>query len=490
MASQPPQLHFILFPLMAPGHTIPMIDIAKLLARRHTAVSIITTPRNATRFGSSIDRAAQSGLRINLIRIQFPSVEAGLPDGCENLDALPSLDMATNFFTALNLLQKEVHQVFDEMFPRPSCIISDMGLPWTTQLAEKHGIPRIVFHGTCCLSLLCSHNIRSSGILDTLSSEDDPFEVPGVPGQIMIRKSQLAGSAMKKPSAVIKDVTEQIRAAEKTSFGVIVNSFVELEPDYVKAYSWAKGERVWCVGPVALSNEDRLDLAERGIGSSASPEHDCLKWLDRKQPGSVVYASLGSLARLTREQMAELGLGLEESNRPFLWALGGGMSDELERWLSEDGFEERTKDRGFLIRGWAPQVLILAHKAVGGFVTHCGWNSTLEGITAGVPMATWPFFADQFMNEKLVVRILGVGVSFGVEVPVRWGEEDKVGVLVRREDVVRVVGSLMDEGAEEGKERRKKAGELAEKARRAVEEGGSSFLNVGMLIEEIRGSVG
>ncbi|KAK6140121.1 hypothetical protein DH2020_026119 [Rehmannia glutinosa] len=483
MASQSHPLHFILFPLMAPGHMIPMIDIAKLLAQRGVTVSIITTPQNAIRFTSTIDRAVKSGLQIQLIQIRFPSLEAGLPEGCENLDTLPSLDMATNFFVALSLLQKEVRQVFDEMLPRPSCLISDMGLPWTTQIAEKLRIPRIVFHGTCCLSLLCSHNIRASEILDTLDSDSDYFEVPNVPDRIILRKSQVAGSTSKK-SEVLKDVTDQIRAAEKTSYGVVVNSFEDLEPEYVKGYSKAKGEKVWCVGPVSLCNKDNLDLSHRGNKASIN-EQDCLKWLDLHEPKSVIYASLGSLARLTVEQMSELALGLEASNRPFVWALGGGKSDSLEKWFSANGFEERISNRGFLIRGWAPQVLILSHKAIGGFLTHCGWNSTLEGISVGVPMVTWPFFADQFCNEKLVVQVVRIGVSVGVEVPVRWGEEDKVGVLVKKDDVMKAIDMVMDEG-EEGEERRQKAKELGEMAKRATEEGGSSYLNITLLIEEIR----
>ncbi|KAI3473299.1 hypothetical protein Pfo_028543 [Paulownia fortunei] len=468
---------------MMQSHMIPMIDIAKLLAQRGVIVSIITTPQNVNRFGSTIGRAVRAGLQIRLVEIRFPSVEAGLPEGCENLDTLPSLDMATNFFVALNLIQKEVGQVFEEMRPRPSCLISDMGLPWTTQIAEKFHIPRIVFHGTCCLSLLCSHNIKASQILDTLDSDSEYFEVPNLPDRIKLRKSQVGGSTYRK-SAVLKDVTDQIRAAEKTSYGVVVNSFEELEPEYVKEYSKAKGEKVWCIGPVSLCNTDSLDLAERGNRASID-EQDCLKWLDLHEPRSVIYASLGSLARLTAPQMLELALGLEASERPFIWALGGSTSGALEEWFSENGFEERTKDRGFLIRGWAPQVLILSHQAIGGFLTHCGWNSTLEGISAGVPMVTWPFFADQYCNEKLVVQLLRIGVSVGVEVPVRWGEEDKVGVLVKKDDVKKAIDSLMDEG-EEGQERRRKARELGEMAKRAVEEGGSSHLNMTLLIEEIK----
>ncbi|MED6203317.1 UDP-glycosyltransferase, partial [Stylosanthes scabra] len=109
---------------------------------------------------------------------------------------------------------------------------------------------------------------------------------------------------------------------------------------------------------------------------------------------------------------------MEATNKPFIWVIRDGKHlQELENWIKEEGFEERNKDKGLIIRGWAPQVLILSHPAIGGFVTHCGWNSTLEGITAGVPMITWPLFADQFLNEKLVTHVLKVGVSLGVEVP-------------------------------------------------------------------------
>jgi UDP-glucosyl transferase 73C len=120
-----------------------------------------------------------------------------------------------------------------------------------------------------------------------------------------------------------------------------------------------------------------------------------------------------------------------------------------KKWISEDRFEERIKGRGLLIRGWAPQLLILSHPSVGGFLTHCGWNSIIESISAGVPMLTWPLFGDQFMNEKLVVQVQKIGVRVGVEDPVKWGEEEKIGVLVEKEDVKAAIDMLMDEGEEE-----------------------------------------
>ncbi|KAH7854322.1 hypothetical protein Vadar_012538 [Vaccinium darrowii] len=140
---------------------------------------------------------------------------------------------------------------------------------------------------------------------------------------------------------------------------------------------------------------------------------------------------LRSLERFSAAQLVEIGLGLEASGWRLVWVVREGKLEEFEKWVMEDGFEERNKGRGILIRGWTPQVLILSHSAIGGFVMHCRWNSTLEGLCAGVPMVMWPLFADQFYNEKLVVQVLRVGVRVGVEFGVWWGKE-KYGPAVRR----------------------------------------------------------
>lgn len=199
----------------------------------------------------------------------------------------------------------------------------------------------------------------------------------------------------------------------------------------------------------------------------------------------MIYACLGSLNRLAPSQLIELGLGLEASRRPFIWVIRGGYKrEEMEKLLSEDGFEERVKGRGFLIWGWAPQVLILSHPAGGGFLTHCGWNSTVEGICAGVPMVTWPLFAEQFFNEKFVVQVLEIGVRVGVEVVMHWGDEEKFGVLVKKENVKEAVEKVMGEGKER-EERRERATKLEQMAKKAIEEGGSSYLNVKLLVEDI-----
>jgi UDP-glucosyl transferase 73C len=183
--------------------------------------------------------------------------------------------------------------------------------------------------------------------------------------------------------------------------------------------------------------------------------------------------------------MIELGLALEETKRPFIWVIrDGNQLEALEKWVEESGFEGRINGRGLIIKSWAPQLLILSHPSIGGFLTHCGWNSTIEAICAGVPMVTWPLFGDQFLNEIFVVQILKVGVKIGVESPMKWGEEEESGVLVKKEDIERGIEMLMDETSE-NEERRKKIRELGEMAKKAVEKGGSSHTNITLFIQDI-----
>ncbi|CAK8543947.1 unnamed protein product [Lathyrus sativus] len=476
--------HFVLFPFMAQGHIIPMIDIAKLLAQHGAIVTIFTTPKNALRFSSVLSRAVSSGLQINLVTLHFPSKQAGIPDGCENFDMVDiSNDMWNKFFYAVSLLQKPAQELFDKLSPRPSCIISDFCIPWTSQIAEKHQIPRISFHGYSCFCLHCLFKVHSSKILESVISGSEYFTLPDIPDKIQVTKEQL-------PVALIeilpKEFVEKMREAEMKSYGEIINSFEELENEYVNDYKKVKNGKVWCVGPVSLCNKDGLDKAERGKIASIS-EHNCLKFLDLHKPKSVVYVCLGSLCNLISSQLIELALGLEETKMPFIWVIrdGTNITHELEKWISDEKFEERNKGRGLLIRGWAPQMLILSHPSIGGFLTHCGWNSTLEGISVGVPMVTWPLFADQFLNEKLVTQVLKIGVSLGVKVLMRFGEEEKLGVIVKKEDIKEAIFRVMDEGDQEGKERRERASELSEKAKKAVEKGGSSYISMTLLIQDI-----
>lgn len=476
--------HFVLMPFMAQGHLIPMTDIGRLLAQRGVIVSIFSTPLNAMRIKSVIGRAVEAGLRIRVVLFRFPSEEAGLPQGCECFDMLPSMDLCVNFFKASKMLESSVEQSLKELKPSPTCIISDMCFPWTTRLARKFSIPRIVFHGFCCFSLLYTHVLIISSVFDNVTSDSELVALPGLPDKIELNKSQVI-NFVSPGSNEMKELQKQMVEATEEAYGVVVNSFEELEPNYVREYRKAIGINVWCIGPVSLCNKENLDKAERGRSMSSYGYDQCLKWLDsREEPDSVMYVCLGSLTRLATSQLIELGLGLELSNRPFIWVLRE-TSDEFKKWLVEEKYEERVEGKGFIIHGWAPQVLILSHPSIGGFLTHCGWNSTLEGICRGVPLLTWPTFAEQFINEALVVNVLKTGVKVGVKKPVHFGHEDEVGVLVNRQDISMAVQQLMDDGGEDGQLRRKRAKELSILSKTAMDEGGSSHANLTKLIQDV-----
>lgn len=174
--------------------------------------------------------------------------------------------------------------------------------------------------------------------------------------------------------------------------------------------------------------------------------------------------------------MRELAMGIEASGQEFIWVVRSTEQDN-EEWLPE-GFEERTKGKGLIIRGWAPQLLILDHEAVGAFVTHCGWNSMLEGISAGVPMVTWPVFAEQFFNEKLVTQVLRTGANVG---SMKWQKPYSEGV--KKEAIAKAIRRVMVGEEAEGFRSRAKA--YKEMARKAVEIGGSSYSDLTTLLEDI-----
>nr|WET17277.1 sterol glycosyltransferases [Paris polyphylla var. yunnanensis] len=480
-----PRPHFVLVPLMAHGHMIPMVDMAYLLADRGSLVSFITTPVNAARIKSTIDRVKDSRLPIRFIELPFHCSEAGLPEGCENADLIESLSFLKPFFEGTHILKEPLELYLREQRHDPICMISDFCLPWTAELARKLNIPRLVFHGPSCLYLLSVHNIQKHRISDRITNQFEPFLVPDLPQQwpIVVTRVQSLGFF---ESPEWEEFQEKILESEAAAEGVVMNSSEELEDCFIENYQKVMGKNVWTIGPLCLHNQDNSYKATRG-NKAVVDQHRVLNWLDSMSRDSVIYISFGSLARKRDSQMIEIGLGLEASNRPFIWVIKESEnSPEVNKWLS-GGFEERTRERGFVIKGWAPQLMILSHPAIGGFLTHCGWNSMLESVSVGVPVITWPHFSDQFLNEKLMVDVLRVGVSIGVTIPTyHLRPEDSEERLVTKEEVEKAVASLMDE-KEEAKERRQRAKVFGMKAKEAMEEGGSSYKNLTHLIQYVLG---
>jgi len=151
--------HFVLVPLMAQGHTIPMTDMARLLAEHGAQVSFITTPVNATRMAGFINHAQATGLTIQFVKLNFPAVEFGLPNGCENADMIQSRDLYKNFMEACAALREPLTAYLHQQHPSPSCIISDMSHWWTADIAREFGIPRLTFNGFCTFASLVRYSM-------------------------------------------------------------------------------------------------------------------------------------------------------------------------------------------------------------------------------------------------------------------------------------------------------------------------------------------
>ncbi|XP_021741035.1 zeatin O-glucosyltransferase-like [Chenopodium quinoa] len=209
--------------------------------------------------------------------------------------------------------------------------------------------------------------------------------------------------------------------------------------------------------------------------------HICLLWLDKQETDSVIYVSFGSSTSMTDEQITELALGLERSGQKFVWVLRRAdpadifSGSEVRNPLLPEGYEERVKNRGMVIRDWAPQVQILAHPSVGGFMSHCGWNSCIESISMGVPIAAWPMHSDQPRNAILVTEVLRIGTL------VRdWTHRADLVMATTIENALR---RLMT--SEDGKEMQKRAAELGDVVRASVAEGGTSRVEMDSFIMHI-----
>nr|WIW42801.1 UDP-glycosyltransferase [Nicotiana tabacum] len=343
-----PSPHFVIFPFMSHGHTIPLLHLATLLRHRFVAVTIFTTPANAPSIRDFLQDET-----ISIIELPFPKDVDGIPPGVENTEKLPSMSSFYQFARAAKLMQPLFEQALLGLQPA-TCIISDAFLGWTQQSAEKFGIPRYFFFG---MSIFAT----------TL------YQILG------IERSSLANSR-----------------------GMITNSFYELEPRFADYWNQHLGPKSWCVGPLCLA---KLPMTAQ-LSQPDKKYETWMQWLNSKladrQP--VLYVAFGTQAELSPEQIQEIARGLELSNTSFLWVTRPKVLEHLE------GFEERVKDRALIVKEWVDQCEVLRHKSIRGFLSHCGWNSVLESICAKVPILALPLMAEQHLNAQFVVEESGVGL--------------------------------------------------------------------------------
>ncbi|KAJ6305851.1 hypothetical protein OIU78_021219 [Salix suchowensis] len=285
--SSPP--HVLIFPFMAQGHTLPLLDLSRALASRGTGVTIITTPANAPFILSK----SSTHTAISLSIIPFPKVEE-LPEGCENVNHLPSPDLFVPFINAA----KQLKQPFEDLihvacFDIPRIVFSGMGvLPSVLE--------RIVsLHVPCISSLLHS----------------EPINLPLVP--FPLNKTDFPDFVWRGDDKhPILPIVSEIGQAEHNSWGYVVNSFEELEGDHVAAFENQKGTKAWLVGPLLLHDQSEKDLINPGSKNVDQKQFSpYIKWLDQKMegagPGTVIYVAFGSQSYMTDSQMEEIALGLE-----------------------------------------------------------------------------------------------------------------------------------------------------------------------------------
>nr|GEW55012.1 anthocyanidin 3-O-glucosyltransferase 2-like [Tanacetum cinerariifolium] len=260
---------------------------------------------------------------------------------------------------------------------------------------------------------------------------------------------------------------------------IMVNTFLELERHAIKSFSNTNFPPLYPVGPIL-----NLD----GVVGKAE-DRDVIGWLDDQPPCSVVFLCFGSMGSFNEVQVKEIAYGLERSGYRFVWSLRRPplptqsfkvLPDDFSDSgaVLPDGFQERTMGKGKVI-GWAPQVLMLAHPAVGGFVSHCGWNSMLESLWFGVPVATCPMYTEQQMNAFEMVVELGLAVEIKMDYKNNVFNPESDMVIISAEEIEKGIRRLMEDN-----EVRAKVKAMSKLSRASVTEGGSSYASVGCLVQD------
>nr|GLL22346.1 UDP-glycosyltransferase 90A1-like [Ipomoea trifida] len=343
------------------------------------------------------------------------------------------------------------------------CIISDALLGWTQESAAKVGVPRYFFFGMSAFATTLYRALHLERPHSQTLSPDEAFTFPSFPGLQLTRNDFEPPFNELEPSGPWVDFMIHQGVAMAKSQGLIINSFYELESTYVEYWNNNIGPKAWCVGPLCLA------ATSDNNNNSSENLQPCMQWLDHHSP--VLYVSFGTQSEISPEQLKEIAVGLERSETKFLWAIKPKLLKNLE------GFEERVKGRGVLVKDWVNQNDILKHKNVRGVLSHCGWNSVLESICARVPILALPFMAEQHLNARFVTEEIGVGLR----VMPKGGRSYRG--IVEAEEVERMVKEMME--GQRGAEVRKRVEEVGEAAVKAMSKGGLSSKALDMLIEYI-----
>ncbi|KAL9263712.1 putative UDP-rhamnose:rhamnosyltransferase 1 [Drosera capensis] len=456
------KLHIVMLPWLAYGHITPFFQLSKHLAQKGHYISFVSTPKNIEQLPKI---PQQLSPLINLVKLSFPSnlyVE-GLPPEAES-----TADIPFNKFALLSRAYQSLQEPITEFLENSSAdwLIYDLFAhfvpPMLSAIKEKRGnriLQAIYFlsgaSSTCWLEPQADNTGKSIRHRAPTTLEDYlvppkwiPFpcklayrlyEVLTIIDQVITHHA--IGDDIKDTNIIDNALT-----SVRTCDAILIHSCMELESNYLKLLSELHGKPVLPTGFQTPSIQEILSREDHDHNG-----WQFLKgWLDKQEKGSVVYVALGSEVIPSLQMLEELALGLELSQVPFLWALRKAKADEVSLELP-NGFEVRVRDRGLIWRNWAPQLLILEHSSVGGFLTHCGWNSTLDALQFGRPFILLPIYADQGINSRFLEE-----KELGIEIP----RDEQDGSFTRNSVAESVRLVLIDEG---GKTCRDKAKEIQAK---------------------------
>nr|QOI79385.1 UDP-glycosyltransferase [Rheum palmatum] len=460
----------VFLPAPAPGHLVSTVEFSKRLIARDARLTVTILV-----ISSPFSRGAQTNPSPGIRYVTLPQVDVPqhlMKDSIEHTISVYIASHAPHVRDAVAALQTEstvhVAGLFLDMFCTPMIdVANELGLPSYVFFCSSAGFLGLLLH----LPVHSQPRFDETGLDVLIPSFQNP-----VPTRVLPRFgfNELG----------YKSFMDHAKRFGETK-GIIINTYAELEPYALKslldAYDTAP---VYAVGPV-------LDLRSQvHMPCDAAERARIMGWLDKQPDSSVVFLCFGSGGSFSEHQIREISKGLSQSGQRFLWSVRkpptGGLvkpteytETELRSVLGDEFWSLLDEGERGVVCGWAPQVEVLGHKSVGAFVSHCGWNSTLESLWFGKPMVTWPLYAEQQMNAFELVKELGIAVELTLDYRLHSSE------VVEAREVERAVRRVMDENNPV----RYKVKEMAEVCRATLVEGGSSFVCVDRLISGFLGEI-
>ncbi|RVX20361.1 UDP-glycosyltransferase 86A1 [Vitis vinifera] len=468
MASTHQNPHAILVAYPLQGHVIPAVHLAINLASRGFTITFVNTlsiHQQTSRAQGAGSDDIFSGSREAGLDIRYTTVSDGLPVGFDR-----SLNHDQFMAALLHVLSAHVEELVErvvaEEAPPVSCLIADTFFVWPSALAKKFGLLYVSFWTEPALVFTLYYHmdlLRKHGHFDCSETRKDVIDY--IPGVEAIHPRDMTSYLQATDTSTVchQIISTAFQDAKGADF-VLCNTVEELELHTISALQAKK--KLYAVGPIFPPG-----FTKSIVATSLWAESDCTHWLDAKPKGSVLYVSFGSYAHISKRDLMEIANGLMLSKINFVWVLRPDIVSSDDPDLLPNELKEEVRGRSIIIP-WCCQIAVLAHPAVGGFLTHCGWNSILESIWCKVPLLCFPLLTDQFTNRKLVVDDWKVGINISD------------GESIARGEVSEKINHLM--GGKSGDELRERMDAVKQTLENALKPDGSSEKNMNRFKDDLK----